>query len=296
MKNEYLTNTLREHTFFSSSLFALGHFFHLYSKYTASGLQWERFYWKLRKKLIKKITYHPNNNLEINKTIWFFWYQGLENAPSIVKTCFTSIINHCPDWKIVVLDSKNLPNYIHLPDQIIKLWQHNKISFAGFSDLVRCYLLSNYGGLWLDSTCLLLKEIPAYIADKDLFLIKSGYYDRGVPNNQRWLIYCKKGNEFMKSAYAAMITAVEKYKCFPHYFLIMIIFQICSSVYSGEWKESGDINELNCYIFQKYLNMPKNNCIINEAYDVSFVQKLTYKGVNEDKKDTIYKWIIQTRF
>ena len=73
----------------------------------------------------------------MNKTLWIYWEQGFENAPEIVTKCVRSWQYHNRDFKIVLLDKRNLENYIDVerPMQAIQAW----------SDIVRINLLKEYG-------------------------------------------------------------------------------------------------------------------------------------------------------
>ena len=46
-----------------------------------------------------------------SKTIWFFWFQGLNDAPEVVRTSLKSWISMNPDYDVVFLDSSNLHTY-----------------------------------------------------------------------------------------------------------------------------------------------------------------------------------------
>ena len=100
------------------------------------------------------------------KVIWWCWLQGIENAPSIVKACFNSLMREfkgssvqevqgaSDGYDIKVIDSENWKEYVNLPEHIIKKWEKKQIPPALFSDLLRLELLIKYGGTWIDSTVL----------------------------------------------------------------------------------------------------------------------------------------------
>lgn len=98
--------------------------------------------------------------------IWWCWLQGIENAPSIVKAYFNSLMREFKGSKvqegqglsdgyvIKVIDEKNWKEYVEHPDYIVKEWEKKQIPPALFSDLLRLELLIKYGGTWIDSTVL----------------------------------------------------------------------------------------------------------------------------------------------
>ena len=53
---------------------------------------------------------------EISDVIWICWFQGIENAPELVKKCYESIRKNNPDKRIVVITSENISEYVKFPD------------------------------------------------------------------------------------------------------------------------------------------------------------------------------------
>ena len=47
------------------------------------------------------------------------WFQGEENAPALVKSCFRSMRRHL-EQELVVLDEKTLFDWIKLPDYVVR--------------------------------------------------------------------------------------------------------------------------------------------------------------------------------
>ena len=109
-------------------------------------------------------------NIKTDKNIWFYWEQGIENAPAIVKKCYESVVRNKPDgWDIVVLNKKSAKEYISMPPFIEELYEHGKIWKALYADLLRLALLYKYGGIWNDATCYVTRQIPEEILNNPLF-------------------------------------------------------------------------------------------------------------------------------
>lgn len=112
-------------------------------------------------------------NIKTDKNIWFYWEQGIENAPAIVKKCYESVVRNKPDgWDIVVLNKKSAKEYISMPPFIEELYEHGKIWKALYADLLRLALLYKYGGIWNDATCYVTKQIPEEILNNPLFFFR----------------------------------------------------------------------------------------------------------------------------
>lgn len=105
-------------------------------------------------------------------TIWVLCFQGIENAPEVVKKCYDSLLKYCPQKNIVLLSEENLNDYITLPKHIEDRYQQGIISRTRYSDIVRTNLLTTYGGTWIDSTVLLTAQPDSFYFDSDLFCFR----------------------------------------------------------------------------------------------------------------------------
>ena len=130
-----------------------------------------------------------NGNSFIPKTIWIFWYQGISNAPFVVRGCIDSWVKENPGWEVVVLDKDNLAEYVVLALPNEKLAD---ISLTKQSNLVRLQLLSQYGGVWADSTTLCMRPLDDWIDDCST----SGFFAFCNPGRDRiissWFMACEK--------------------------------------------------------------------------------------------------------
>lgn len=106
--------------------------------------------------------------------IWFFWWQGEDNMPEVVKLCYQSVLKYCNDSDVVLITKDNLTNYVSIPEIILAKVGNGKFSIAAFSDYIRLSLLSKYGGVWLDSTILLTAPLKKEHDNLDFFSISYG--------------------------------------------------------------------------------------------------------------------------
>lgn len=88
----------------------------------------------------------PLKRLDNKIIIWQYWAQGFdsENMPDLVKVCLTSVEKHTSGYMLIRLSDENLNEYLEFP-----VWLKEKMSVmskAHFSDLLRCVILSLYGG------------------------------------------------------------------------------------------------------------------------------------------------------
>ena len=106
--------------------------------------------------------------------IWSMWWQGEDNLPEAVNLCFASVRQHCDSHKFVVITKDNYRSYVDLPEHIITKMDEGIISLTHFSDIVRAYLLSHHGGMWIDSTVLVAGDIPEEIFTMRYYTIRRG--------------------------------------------------------------------------------------------------------------------------
>lgn len=111
--------------------------------------------------------------------IWMCWWQGLENAPEIVRACVDSVRKNAAGREVVVITDENLGEYAQLPDLLIELRQKGILSRTHISDYLRLDLLSRYGGIWLDATFFCCRALESGVYDAPLFSIKRPDYLHG---------------------------------------------------------------------------------------------------------------------
>lgn len=99
---------------------------------------------------------------EYQNCIWICWWQGLDNAPEIVKKCVESIKLNAGDHKVIIITEANVENYIKFPDFLKEKYFNGKITKTHLSDFLRLDLLAKYGGIWLDSTFLCVANLEKY--------------------------------------------------------------------------------------------------------------------------------------
>ncbi|MGN0030426.1 MAG: capsular polysaccharide synthesis protein [Candidatus Gastranaerophilaceae bacterium] len=165
--------------------------------------------------------YCTNNGIE-NYTIWQFWDSGAENAPDIVKRCIESIDKFEPDKRHIVLDLKNISEYVELPERYYTLLSQGKMKMAHFSDILRTYLLLKYGGCWIDSTVLLTGKIPDYIINSDFFVFQNELNDDldGL-NLASYFIHSKPDNKFLKEIKELLLAYWSDNSYLMNYFLYL---------------------------------------------------------------------------
>ncbi len=172
----------------------------------------------------KSFSKNKGTHQEASNLIWSIWWQGEENAPEVVKTCFASIRQHCVNKDFRVITQKNFRNYIQLPEHIIKKLDDGMITLTHLSDILRFYLLSHYGGMWIDATIFVAKDIPLEIFEYDYYVIRheENFHSYGV-NRDRWITYlqaAKKNSLLCSFGYDFLVEYWKERKFLIDYMLI----------------------------------------------------------------------------
>lgn len=122
------------------------------------------------------------------RRIWVMWWQGEENAPELVKACIASMRRNANGAEVVVITKHNFREYADIPQHILDKHELGYVSFAQLSDIMRVYLISRHGGLWLDSTVYVSKPIPDSVFDARFYSQHTKYKKTAFVQNDR--IHC----------------------------------------------------------------------------------------------------------
>lgn len=194
------------------------------------------------------------------KIIWQFWQQGLdENTPKIVKACFGSVEKYRGEYEVIILSKETLNDYIELPDFIWGKFGKGGFTFPKVANLVRLYLLSAYGGVWLDATIYLTAPIDERFLQMDFFALQRSetppkdlkIFTKFDPIGLSWKpeSYVRMQNSYMiakphhkiiEDLLSMHLEYWKKEEKIGHYFFFQIMFN--RMMQHDEWKK------LNCEI------------------------------------------------
>lgn len=227
----------------------------------------------------KNISIKTNKN---SNYIWIMWWQGIENAPEIVKACVQSVIKNNPQKNIIIITQKNLGQYITLPNYILDKFNNGSIQMPGFSDIVRMTLLSDYGGMWVDATVLCTHEIPEVWFNNSFYSCRSDNvyeFPQFIPL-MRWSAFLISSNgdsaviDFCKEFY---------YDYWKHenstivYHLIDYIIEIGYERFSCIREEIDAINLNNVKLFEMVKLFDGNSVDSSLSDNNNYLFKLSYK-------------------
>jgi len=247
-------------------------------------------------------TFNEKKSDEKSNIIWSIWWQGEENAPEVVKRCFASVRRHCGDKEFKVITKNNFRDYIQLPEHILKKLDAGIITLTHLSDILRFYLLSRYGGMWIDATIFVIKNIPEEIFERDYYVIRreENPYSYGV-NRDRWITYlqaAKKNNLLCSFGYDFFVEYWKEKNCLIDYMLIDYVVEIAYKNFPKVTKilDTVPLNNPEIEGLRPLLNSPfDEKKFANLTQNTNFF-KLTWKHKFQKKvanRETFYGYIMK---
>ena len=231
------------------------------------------------------------------KIFWQYWHQGVNDKTSkTVLECLRSVQKHRGEYEIILLTNETVWDYVELPKFVFDKFGKNGFNFAKLANLVRLYLLSAYGGVWLDATIYLTKPIEEKMLNEDFFAFQrskippsdakkftnfdplyfswSPEFLAGMLNS---FMVAKPANKIVADLLTILLEYWEKEKKAGHYFF----FQICFNrmILHNEWKPLNCkiVGDTDCHRLQLVSLDRFDRRIFDEITAKSNIHKLTYR-------------------
>jgi hypothetical protein len=147
-----------------------------------------------------------SDDFSVDKKIWIYWDKGIEAAPDVVKVALVSWATTNPDFEVVFLDEEKIQNYFDFKSLFYNLTID--VGVAGKSDLIRAYLLSRFGGVWVDSTTFCWVPLNSWLttAMKDCgFFVFRQRQERKDRQIKSWFMASSKGNPIIVNLLQALV-------------------------------------------------------------------------------------------
>lgn len=253
------------------------------------------------------IEYNPVPQNDIYP-IWIFWWQGLGNMPELVKICYNSVLENAGQHPVHLITKENYKQYIsELPqlDDLLECLHRGNLIYAHFSDVVRCYLLYVYGGVWIDATILLTNKIDNIISNR---IFVSGR--RQLTNQNKnsiakglwttYFIFSNKGNLLFKFIDEVLIRQITEKGYIMDYFMLDFCFIIAYEYIPFVKRIQGrsPIYQNRIFDLQKCLNQKFDEIWYKSLIKTNPFLKLTYKQTwveyTKDHKLTYYGYLKKT--
>lgn len=211
-----------------------------------------------------------------NYKIFSYWAQGITQAPAIVKACHRQLYKFHQTDEIVYLDDTNYRYYVDIPHEIIDKVGHNK---TFFSDILRFFLLCEYGGTWIDSTCYLTAPL-----DVDYNTVEhnkiTAFRRANKTRISAWFFSCSQSSYIARLMKESLLSYWSKYDRAIDYFILHHIFEILYFLdpkFQAEWDHHDQplTSEAHRWYFKQ--QEPFNIAEYQKICSSSPIHKLTYK-------------------
>ena len=223
--------------------------------------------------------------------------------PDIAKACVNSVEKHKNGCKHIILDKESVKEYVKIPDIIWKLNKKGVIKSAHLSDVVRTYLLCEYGGVWIDATVLLTDDLSEFITNAELFVFQNDLrIDLDGLNMASYFIAAKPHNEILERIRLILENYWAENRFLNNYFMFLHAFTMVTQFDSNSKEKYGKIpffSFIPVQMFQKELLKPYNEERMEQIKRISFMHKLSYKAHVLSKnapmviKDTFYEKLVE---
>ena len=170
-----------------------------------------------------------NEPIGESSNIWVCWWQGEENMPEVVKVCYRSIKKLSGRHPVVLITEDNLKDYVQLPQIIMDKYAAGIISKTHFSDILRFYLLKEYGGIWMDITNFLTAEIDTFVPVDSTFYSYRHITEYNNVSQGLWTSYFNasgKGNIIPLYLYESLVSYWSRTDKLEDYLLLDFIFKL----------------------------------------------------------------------
>ena len=245
----------------------------------------------------------PETDHILRNRIWVCWWQGLDNAPELVKKCVDSIAQNAGEHEVTVITEQNFEKYVNIPAWVIEKYRKGIISRTHFSDILRLSLLAAHGGMWLDATFFCTEPILSSYFHLPLWSIKRpDYLHISVACGQfaTYSLACTCENRWVFATIRDLVLHYWK----ENDILIDYLFLDYLFVYA---------QHMDPQIAQMFWEIPPNNAncddlckVLNEVYDGdkwseitkdTSLYKLTWKQeflMKQDNQDTFYAKLLNS--
>lgn len=199
---------------------------------------------------------------------WTCWWQGMDEAPDLIKACINSQRKYLPpEIELVIITESNYSDYVDFPQWLLDKVETREVTLTAFSDVLRASLLYKYGGIWLDSTILLTEPLLLDIWDYDIFTIRELHYCLPFMGG-------KPGQKFYQFLMEGFFYYYRNYEYTKYYLLVTYLLDIAMNNYP-------DIQE-------KYNKLPMKSVGIS---NISNFNSLSYHIHETFTPETYHKYM-----
>lgn len=145
--------------------------------------------------------------------IWFYWYQGIESMPEVVRVCYHYLKanNSNESREVLFLTRDNINEYVRLPYYLENALSEGRISMAHYSDVLRMALLYFHGGLWLDATVFVPRPIDSRCFSTKYWTHKTEIYNWFNVSRGRWSLSIRNASAPYEELFGKVLSGMLLY-------------------------------------------------------------------------------------
>ena len=247
-----------------------------------------------------------DDDFEGKEPVFICWWQGIEEAPDMVKACIKSVERSLPKEKFCIrlITFENVGRYAGFTEAIVNKFNSGLITYTHLSDILRAELLYRYGGLWIDATYYFSKPLPKDFFDgTELFSIafKEPLWGLDIMK-ARWtasFLYAKKGNRAMQFLMEGLWQYWEQEDKLIDYFTVDYVLDAGYRAFPEIKEEIDNIKRGSDYVYSLQLRMNEKYTereekkIPGESYYYKLNRRNEYFPYNQYGELTVYGHILE---
>ncbi len=218
---------------------------------------------------IAQLRAHTDNELAAlpeDSTSWLCLLQGEAQMPDTIRKCYESLHRNKGHHKIILITNETVNDYVSLPDYIKDKHEKGIISNTHYSDIIRCYLLWKYGGVWIDAALYVLHEVDF----KNVVFYSPKMVESTDSINLKWTIgvLATSANFYLfEFSYNCLLEYWRKYNSPVVYLLLDFVFEIA-------YRNSDFIKRMVDAIPLNNVDLHSSRYSFNKKCDESVFQRL----------------------
>jgi hypothetical protein len=225
--------------------------------------------------------------------VFTFWAQGIANAPPVVQRCHQELRRFHTHGEVVALDSTCAYEYARLPQHITRAIGDD---WTKLSDLLRLELLSSYGGVWIDATCLPRRRVLDLLPR---LLPPSGFFAFTVRHARpaSWFLASEPDHYLVAMLREGHYEYWRHYDRVIDYYLFHHIFEALYHVderFHALWDRTPRVSRSAAIEFRNAMLEPHDPSRFHDLLNGCFVHKLTYKhDANALRRDNMLSRLVR---
>ena len=253
----------------------------------------------LKQNFSDELNYYKNYKSDIevvSNKIWVFWWQGIENAPELVKKCVQSIKLYNKDKDVIIIDKNNINEYYNIPDYMLKKIELGTMTITHLSDILRFNLLKKYGGFWIDSTIMFTDNVFNTKNFDKFYTVKFKCDDVTSISKGIWCCFFFGGinPEFYEEMSSLLNSYYKKYDLLIDYFLTDYFIKISyeNNKLIKDRFDNVNYNNQKIHELQRIMYCKYDEKTYNELLKTNKIHKLSYKNIKKFDEESLYYKII----